>query len=190
MHTTPRRIAGLLVGAAALTTVVGACGGDDNTASPTTTVAADEAASVEIVAVDFAFEDLPARVPAGTTLRMRNASSVELHEFIAYRLADGEQRSAEDLMALPEQELGALFAREPDFGLVAAPGESSFPVIGDGTLTEPGRYLVFCAIPMGADPDQAIAAMQEAAQSQSGPPQIEGGPPHFTAGMYAELTVE
>lgn len=190
MYTTLRRIAGLLVGTAALATVAAACGDDTDTTSPTKSSAADDGGIIEVAAVDYAFEDLPARVPAGTALSMRNESSVELHEFVAYRLADNEERSAKDLMALPEQELGALFADEPDFGLVAPPGESSFPVLGDGTLTKPGRYLVFCAIPMGADPDEAVAAMQEAVQTQSGPPQISGGPPHFTAGMYAELTVE
>ena len=60
---------------------------------------------------------------------------------------------------------------------------------GDGTLTEPGRYLVFCAIPTGADPDDAMVAMQEAVDSQSGPPQIDGGPPHLAQGMYGELVV-
>ncbi len=189
-----RRRTPRLLWAAALVTVAlvtGACGNDDDTASPATTAAtADDNTVVEVVAVDYAFNDLPARVSAGTALRMRNESSAELHELIAYRLPGDEQRSAEELLALPEQELGALFAGEPDFGLFAAPGEFSFPVIGDGTFTAPGRYLILCAIPIGADPDQAMAALEEAAQSQSGPPQITGGAPHFSTGMYAELTVE
>ncbi len=189
MHPSDRPILRLLI-AAAIGTVASACGDDTDTASPTTTsTTLDDAATVEVVAVDYAFEDLPARVPAGTALSMRNQSTVELHELIAFHLADDEQRSAEELMALPEQELGALFADAPDVGLATPPGESSFPVIGDGTLTEPGRYLVVCAIPTGADPDEAMAAMQDAAQSQSGPPQINGGPPHFAHGMYGELVV-
>jgi hypothetical protein len=61
------------------------------------------------------------------------------------------------------------------------------PAVGDGTLSEPGRYGVFCAIPVGADPDEYLDA---AATSQGGPPEVEGGPPHFTQGMYGELTVE
>jgi hypothetical protein len=172
--------------------VAAGCGDDADSDSPSLTATSTTTgdATFEVVAVDYAFDDLPAEVPAGTALRMHNESSAELHEFIAYRLPDDETRSADELMALPEEELGALFAGEPDFGLVAPPGESSFPVIGDGTLTEPGRYLVFCAIPTGADPDEAMAAMQEAVQSQSGPPQIAGGPPHFMHGMYGELVVE
>lgn len=195
----------MLVPLAILATFAAGCGDDDADADATSasTAAASTAAAstgaqaatdapepVEIVAVDYGFEGVPPRVPVGTPLSMRNESSVEIHEFIAYRLADDEERSAEELMALPEEELGALFAGEPDFGLVAPPGEASFAVIGDGTLTEPGRYLIFCAIPQGADPAEAMVAMQEAVQSNSGPPQIEGGAPHFVHGMYGELVVE
>lgn len=187
VHGDPAR---LLLAVATLLMLAGGCGDAADTASPTTTsTTPDNAPAVEVVAVDYAFENLPDRVPAGTALSMRNESSVELHELIAYRLADDEERTAEDLMALPEQDLGALFADDPDLGVVAPPGEKSFPPIGDGTLTEPGRYLIFCAIPTGADADEAMAAMQEAMQSQSGPPQINGGPPHFAQGMYGELVV-
>lgn len=59
--------------------------------------------------------------------------------------------------------------------------------VGDGRLTERGRYLVFCAIPVGADP----AAYLQAAQSATGgPPQVAGGPPHFSQRMYGEITVK
>ena len=150
----------------------------------------DDPEAVELTAVDYAFEDLPDRVKVGTEITMHNDSSTELHELIAYRLPDDEKRSAADLMALPETELGALFAGPPPFALVAPPGESSTPVIGDGTITEPGRYLVFCAIPQGADPAEAMAAMQVAAEADAGPPQIAGGPPHFVHGMYNEFVVE
>jgi hypothetical protein len=59
-------------------------------------------------------------------------------------------------------------------------------VLGDGTLHEPGRYVVLCGIPLGADPQ----AYLDAAQTSDGPPDVPGGPPHFTAGMFAELVVE
>ena len=71
--------------------------------------------------------------------------------------------------------------------LSRAPGEAGFPVVGDGTLTEPGRYAIICSIPIGADPAEFLAAAQE---STEGPPQVAGGPPHFTSGMYGELVVE
>ena len=71
--------------------------------------------------------------------------------------------------------------------LLQAPGSSDvIPAVGDGTLSEPGRYLVICAIPTGADPMEYLEA---AAQSEEGPPEVEGGPPHFVNGMYAEVVV-
>ncbi|MEQ9161428.1 MAG: hypothetical protein RLN74_01900, partial [Ilumatobacter fluminis] len=60
--------------------------------------------------------------------------------------------------------------------------------VGDGTLSEPGRYVLMCFIPIGADPDEYLAAV--AAAGGGKPDGVAGGPPHFTAGMYAELVVE
>ena len=72
--------------------------------------------------------------------------------------------------------------------ILAAPGSSMpGPVVGDGTLTEPGRYLLVCSIPTGADPEEYMAA---AAESTGGPVNVPGGPPHFTQGMVAEVTVD
>jgi hypothetical protein len=44
-----------------------------------------------------------------------------------------------------------------------------------------------CAIPTGVDPD---VYLQAAAEAAGGPPEVEGGPPHFLHGMAAELIVE
>ena len=70
--------------------------------------------------------------------------------------------------------------------MLAMPGEEGFAVLGDGTLSEPGRYVILCGIPIGADPQAYLDAATEA----GGPPDVPGGPPHFTAGMFAELIVE
>ena len=59
--------------------------------------------------------------------------------------------------------------------------------VGDGTLTEKGRYAVICGIPVGADPAAYLAAVQNA---RGGPPEVAGGPPHLTRGMYGEITVK
>jgi hypothetical protein len=201
-----RRIHGLVPVAILLLAACGDDDGDDGDASSATTEApattatteaAEEAPdeeaveAVEVVAVDYAFEGLPGSIPAGTALRLRNDSDAEVHELIAVRLPADEQRSAEELVALPEEEMGALFTGPPDIALVAPPGEEGFPVLGDGTFAEAGRYLLLCNIPTGADPAAALQAMEEAAAApEAGPPQIEGGPPHFTAGMFAELVVE
>lgn len=170
------------------------CGDDDEDdatdAVPTTTTPADSGdattGATEVVAVDFGFEGLPDTIEAGTRLTLHNDSEVEVHELVAMAIPPEETRSAEELITLPEPELFAAIPGEPALVLVAPPGEESFPALGDGTLVA-GRYLVFCAIPTGADPDELMQAMQEATD---GPPQVDGGPPHFASGMYAELTVE
>lgn len=172
---------------------VAACGDDDGDTddgasadSTTTTVAEVDGTTVDVTASDYRFDDLPTDVAAGTSLALRNASTRELHELVAMRLADEEDRTADELVALPEAELGALFAGPPALVLIAPPGEDSFAAVGDGTLAEPGRYLVMCFIPTDADPAAYLAAL-EANPGQ--PPSVTGGPPHFTAGMFGEITV-
>jgi hypothetical protein len=71
--------------------------------------------------------------------------------------------------------------------LLAAPGGEQIPAVGDGILADPGRYAIVCVIPTGADPDEYLAA---AAESDAGPPDVAGGPPHIANGMFAELVVE
>ena len=172
---------------------IAACGEDESdtddaaSSEPTATSPAEvDAGTVEVTAADYRFDDMPAEVAAGTALALRNASTEELHELVAMRLADDEDRTPAELLALSEQELGALFAGPPALVLVAPPGEDGFAAVGDGTLAALGRYLVMCFIPSGADP----AAYLDALEANPGqPPSVPGGPPHFTAGMYGELTV-
>jgi len=177
--------------AGAATTTAGAAtttGGAETTAGGAGSTAAGGAMTVEVNAVDYAFEDLPASVPAGTTLGLTNSSTAEAHELVAFRLPDDETRPVADLLQLSEEEVGPILADEPATVIVAPPGETGAPIVGDGTLTEPGRYAILCFIPIGADPEEYLSAA-EAATADS-PPQISGGPPHFTAGMFGELTVE
>ncbi len=158
----------------ALVLVIAACGGD---AEPTT---------VEVRAVDYGFEGLPATVVAGSTFTLVNDSSVEVHELVAIRLPDEETRSADELVQLPPEELAQFFPLV-DTVIIAPPEAEGFAVEGTGTIEEPGRYLIICAIPTGADPDEYMAA---AAAAEGGPPQVAGGPPHLAMGMYGEVTVE
>lgn len=169
-----------------------ACGDDDGTAStgskpPAESVGNDRPVKVELV--DFAFENLPESVPAGTKLTVVNNSTGELHELVAFRLPDTEKRSVDELAHLPLEELATLFSGEPATVLLAPPGGGDvIPAVGDGTLTEPGRYFIVCAIPTGADPAEYLEA---AANSNGEPPQIAGaGAPHIAHGMYGELVVE
>ncbi|MBA2495866.1 MAG: hypothetical protein H0V33_02010 [Acidimicrobiia bacterium] len=188
---------------------LGACSDDDDTSSATdatestedsetteedtetteeesedTTGGDAEGDEVNVTATDYAFE-VPDEIAAGTTLTMTNESDVEVHELLAFRLPDEETRSAEELIALPQAELEGLFRGPPAAVLVAPPAQESFAAVG-GTLDEPGRYLLFCAIPVGADPDEYLAAAE---QSQGGPIDVAGGPPHFVEGMFAEVQV-
>lgn len=157
------------------------------TETATATEAATEAAgeSVEVTAVDYGFEGLPESVEAGTKLSLTNSSEAELHELVAFRIPDGEERSVEELLALPEEEQMAIFSGPPAAVIIAAPGSSeSIYAVGDGVLSEAGRYVVACFIPVGADPEAYMEAAEGGEQ-----PEAEGGPPHFVEGMWAELTV-
>jgi plastocyanin len=184
-------------GAAAMAVIallVAGCGDDEDDdvgaageGETTTSAAAEDeeaGATVEVTTVDYEFQGLPDTAAAGTVLSLVNESEAELHEIVAFRLDDAEDRSVEDLLALPE---GEFDPGMPATVLLAPPGGEQITALGDGTLTEPGRYAVICAIPTGADPAAYLKAAQE---SQGGPPEVEGGPPHFTMGMYAEITVE
>ncbi|QYG95236.1 hypothetical protein HC251_24265 [Iamia sp. SCSIO 61187] len=153
-----------------------------------TTEVEDGVLTVELV--DYAFENLPESVPAGTQLAVENTSTEEFHELIAFRLPDDEERTSDELVELPEDELMALFAGPPATVLLAGPdGGEQTAAVGDGTLTEPGRYVLFCSIPTGADPAELEA---QAADPEAGPPaeDPDAGPPHFVHGMHADLVVE
>ena len=161
--------------AGALLLLTGACG--DGSLEPTT---------IAVTAVDYGFEGLPERVAAGSTFTLVNESGVELHELVAIKLPEGEERTAEQLVQLPPEELAQFFPMV-DAVIIAPPKGEGFAVEGTGTLTEPGRYLIICAIPTGANPDEYMAA---AAEAEGGPPQVAGGPPHLAMGMYGEVIVE
>jgi hypothetical protein len=134
---------------------------------------------------DFTFGDLPDQVPAGTRLAVTSASTTELHELVAIRLADGDTRPAGDIIDAGLADV--LAAGPPAAVLLAAPGGEQIPAVGDGTLSEPGRYLILCAIPTGADPGEYLAAAQ--ANPDAGPPEVDGGAPHFAHGMFDDLVV-
>jgi hypothetical protein len=174
-----RRAISVAVAAAFLLVPLAGCGDDGDDA------AADGELRVSIE--DFHYSGLPESVPAGTEIVATNTSTVELHEFVAVRLDDADERSVDEIVA---GDLGAVFAEPPATVILVPPavgGEPADPIVavGDGTLQEPGRYLVICAIPTGADPAEYLAA----AATSDGPPEVAGGPPHFTQGMYAELDV-
>lgn len=108
---------------------------------------------------------------------------------VVFRIPDNERRSVQELVNLPEAEQEAIFGGGPPaFVLIAPPGGGEMiKALGDGKLTEKGRYAVTCFIPTGADPQAYLQAAQSASD---GPPEVAGGPPHVTRGMYGEITVK
>jgi len=174
MRTPVSRRVGVGIAVAALGLLAAACGGGDDDTTRT------------VKATDYAFKDLPKSVKAGTVLSLENTSATELHELVAFKVPDTEKRPVSELLQLPEAELDAIFPGAPATVLLRPPGGEQINAVGDGTLTEKGRYAVICTIPTGADP----AAYLAASQTSDGPPDVAGGPPHFTKGMFGELTVK
>ncbi len=141
-----------------------------------------------VTAADYKFENLPETVSVGTQVRLENDSEKEIHELVAFRLPDTEKRPVGDLVKLPQSDLFALVSDPPAMVLLRAPGNAKqINAVGDGTLTQKGRYLVACFIPTGADPAVFLAAAEA---SGDAPPQVAGGPPHLAQGMYGEITVK
>ncbi len=138
---------------------------------------------LDVTLSDFSFGDLPENVAAGTRLQIDNTSTAELHELVAVRLAVGDERSVDEIVASGLEDV--LAAGPPTAVLLAAPGGEQIAAVGDGVLAEPGRYLLVCAIPTGANPEEYL----EAAATSDGPPNVDGGPPHFVNGMADVIDV-
>jgi hypothetical protein len=191
MHRPRRRSVALLVSLVSLTA---GCGDDDDDADAAIDAAIDAAAAeasqdgeiVEVVAVDYRFDALPERIEAGAQLALRNDSDAEAHELVAFALPTAEERTAAELFALPQDELDEFFANYPDLVLVAEPGAEAFVARGDRTLPQRARYLLFCGIPTGADPAEYVRQVR----ASQGRPDVAGGAPHYSAGMFGEITVE
>lgn len=180
-----RAVASVMVVALGLLT---ACSDSDG-ATPDTAAPDDtDGSAVQVTGTDYAF-DAPAEVAAGTSLTFTNDSDAEVHEMLVLRVDDDETRPLEELMGLPDAE--AQEVTEFRGMLLALPGEAGIDpeapdAGGSVTLDEPGRYLLLCFIPEGADPGAYEAAL---AGEGDGPPDVEGGSPHAALGMVHELTV-
>lgn len=130
---------------------------------------------LDVTAVDYAYEGVPAEVePGPTVLRLRDAGA-ELHMAIVVRIADDYQGTVADLVTLPDEESDKVAT---ELGVVFVdPGATSSTVLD----LEPGRYALVCAVPVGTTPEVAE-------KSRNGGPEPEG-PPHASRGMFAELRV-
>ncbi len=118
--------------------------------------------AVDVSAVNYAFVDMPATLSAGTTSFSLTNEADEEHELVLLRKNDGETRTAEELLALPQDEAETLVAFS---GVTfASPGQTGYVA----AELEPGDYFTVCFLPVGGGED---------------------GPPHFTEGMVAEFEV-
>jgi hypothetical protein len=126
-------------------------------------------ASVDVTTVDYEFEDLPASIAAGPTSFEISNEGTDVHEVVLMRKNDGVTLTAEELVALPEEE-AMTKATFIGVGGPTVPGSSDY-LVAD---LEPGNYVVLCFLPVGM-------------KAMDGPP--PDGPPHFMEGMVAELTV-
>lgn len=110
------------------------------------------------------FRNLVKSGPVAVTLKNEGE---ELHEIGLLRLNDGVTLTAEQLFMLPEEE-GRKMATPAGF-VFAAVGQSATSFLD----LEPGKYVIGCFVPVGSK--QGVEDAQ--------------GPPHFTEGMAADLTV-
>jgi hypothetical protein len=214
---TTRRIARTIIATAALGLLASACGSDkdnsadttkpaattaaptptsvdhttmDHSTMPTTAASSPSAAgTIAVTASDYHFAGVPATIPAGSKLTFTNSSNKEFHEMVVFRLDDSEKRTVPELLALGEEQLMAMFGNaEPAAVLLGPPGGApQIEAVGDGTLSEPGRYMFVCTIPVGADPAEIAKAMS----APDGPPPAADpkATPHYMAGMWAEAVV-
>ena len=142
--------------------------------------------SVEITGVDYGFEGFPETLAVGTELTFTNGSDAEYHEMAVMRINDDETRSVDELLALGDEAMASMTF----VGVAAAaPGEDGTVIDGDLTLTEAGRYVATCFIPVGADPEVVEKAFSGGGE-QDGPPDLGDGAPHAMEGMIAEFVVE
>jgi hypothetical protein len=202
------RRAVLLVVCIALTA---SCGGDDETgatttvsatssSAPATTVATTTTAAtttttaavqaiVDIVATNYEFAGIPPIVEAGNIFTLFNDSTDEVHSAFVIMLDDSDERTVEEFTALPYDQVIDHRGNSPLGTIItikmALPGQSHYITEMERPLTEPGRYLVLCAVSVGADVNETYL------HSVDGPPvQVEGVPAHFQVGEIAEFRVE
>lgn len=164
----------------------------------------------EFVAVNYEYQELPETLSAGRiAFRLDNQGS-EVHEAVVLRINDGVDLSLEELLDLPEEQ-GQEMAEFKGVAF-AGPGEAGYGVMD----LEPGRYGFVCFIPVGTTSMDALfeeggegegaSPGAEATASPTGSPTAspsptgspadgegegegEGPAPHFTEGMFAEVTV-
>ena len=126
--------------------------------------------NVEVTAVDYAFNAELDDIQSGTVAFDFSNEGTELHEMALIRINDDVSESLDELLELPEEEVGT---KTTFMGISFAEPGGGETMYAD---LDAGRYVVICFIPTGS------TSMEEAETAE--------GPPHFTQGMVREFTVE
>ncbi len=128
--------------------------------------------TLDVTATNYQFAGIPDTVPAGTTVIDFSNDGTEFHEIILVKIAEGEDRPLEELIALPEDEVDALIT---DKAFVFTPPAAQTYTTAD---LDPGRYVAICFVPVGATPE--ALASGAVVNEEDG---------HFMHGMVTEFEV-
>jgi hypothetical protein len=148
--------------------------------------------TIEITSVDYEYLGVPDVVPVGTTFGFANASEDEYHMMWMLRLDSNDERTAQELAALPVTDIIDSEGTER-FGSVLAvlgakPDEPYVDVVGGGNIVwEPGRYVILCLNAVGHDVAGAAAAFASGPLPQD---EMDANTAHFAVGEFAEFIVE
>ena len=131
--------------------------------------------NVEVTATEYTFEGLDGDLAPGMTLMQFTNDGDEYHEIDIEKLADGEERSVDELLDLMQTAPDQAAALVTPVALTFAPPKSATYAIFS---LAPGRYLAMCHVPVGATPE-ALQSGEHLDESDS----------HLTHGMITEFTV-
>ena len=85
-------------------------------------------AEVNATASEFTFEGLPANVPAGPAIFTLENAGDQVHEIVVTRLNDDVTLSADEINALPEDEVTTMGHRSPSRSPSPAPSAMALPI--------------------------------------------------------------
>jgi hypothetical protein len=121
---------------------------------------------VAVTALDYAFQGVPATLPAGVTkFRLSNTAPEEQHEIAIVKvLLRAENRDPTDILGRPDKKLGKFVDFSNASGAFAPPGETGYTVME----LEPGKYLYACFVPVDGE---------------------RGAKAHWERGMYGTFVV-
>jgi hypothetical protein len=131
---------------------------------------------MSVVAKEYSFGGIDPEYDAGPLVITLENDGEEFHELAVMRVNDDVTETAEELLALPQEEAESKVTNVA--GSFAAPGGVGYGAV---ELT-PGRYIVACFVPEGMTPE----ALEEMEATGTEP----DGQPHAMAGMVAEFEVK